>query len=1165
MDKKLLDALNNLSESLDLIAQVLSEKDGAQSPTAKALESGDFVNQIKEINEGVKKIQADNQKIIKNQETILALSKKKETEKKTGAFQTAGDKDMQKLIKTGVSIVLIIAAGVLAIGMAFKLVGKIDFLSVVGLSLAMVLVAVAFEKIGKLKMSIKDAATTSLILTIAAAGITAASWILSMIRPISFAQALTAIGIAGMFTFIAPAIATLIKSMESEDEFEYDGMKFKSKGLKFSQVLAASAMLPLLMSGISLGILASSYILSKVKPLSMPQALTAIGIGFVFALIAPAISALISGMMSEQGGGAFGFSFKSKGISWKTAIVAALALPLVMTGISLAITGSSYILSKIKPISLMQGLTAILISGVFTVLAFGIKNIISAFGGANALAGALVAAAVLPVLFVAISYAMMMSSHNFAKIQPIAFNQFMTALGISIIFVVLSFAMSLIFKALGNISPAKALVAAIAMPILFIGLSMAIMYASEYLSKTTPVEYGLLFNIVVMSIALAIATIAMAATIWVMDKMGFLKNPVNFLIGSAFIIVTAGVIMVASWLLSEGTYDNYPDVDWGLGVILSIGSFAVLAGVIGFIAMSGIGFVAMLLGLGTMIMVAATIAEISNILSGGNFSYGKDLFPWAKGVALLYMTFTPIMVFLGAIGLVGAIMSFFGGPDPFEMAKDMMIQIAETIKEVSITLAGGNYKDGPTIDWAYGVSRAIAAFSYVYFKLQEGQSFLSILTGGNAVEDFTNAIYMISDGIVHAGRIFADAGVTVWKGGPPEEWARGVGLAIGAFAPVYKVVSDKSLLDSILGTDVGAEVKQAMVTVAEGIVEVAKYFNKNKVPFSGNYPTKAWGEGVGAAMKGFGEVYNLLYDAGWDSDDLEEWRPSIFHILTDIGMAAARFTLYKKMGLSWIFPDPKGTKGLKGSIQNMVDLYQYLYDYGWDPDYVEEYGVSVWNMTVDMIDLAKLINRNKNIWGTKIDPNFMKNLTSNVISYVALAKFVNGNLPSAKGGLTGAISGMLFGEESTQNPMDRVIDGMVRLGMAYNMLSKSIKNFGNSINGIDAEKLSTIRAFTSNVILMSFMDPDAFEEMLDKLEEKAGVFTDIISDMNSAAEQGNKKSATGVKTGTTTTSKTDQTQQQMLQILSAMDAKLGTIARNSSTLADYTNELRTGQGVKIKK
>jgi hypothetical protein len=1165
MDKKLLDALNNLSESLDLIAQVLSEKNSAESPTAKSLEEGDFVNQIKEINEGIKKIQADNQKIIKNQETILALSKKNENDKKTDAFQKAGDKNMQKLIKTGVSIVLIIAAGVLAIGMAFKLIGKVDFLSVVSLSLAIVLISIAFEKIAKLKMSVKEAAITSLTMIIMAGSITASSWILSLVKPISFAQALTAIGIAGMFTFIAPAIATLIKSMESEDEFEYNGMKFKSRSLKFSQVLAASAMLPLLMSGMSLGILASSYILSKVRPISIPQALTAIGIGFVFALIAPAISSLISGIMYEQSGSAFGMRFKSKGISWKTAIVAALALPIVMTGIALAITSSSYILSKVKPITLMQGLTAILISGIFTVLAFGIKNIITTFGGENALAGALVAAVVLPILFIAMSWAMMQSSYNFAKIQPIKFNQFLTALGISIIFVALSFAMSMIFKSLGDISPAKALTASIILPILFVGMSIAIMYSSEFLSKTTPVDYGLLFNIVVMSIALSISTIAVAATIWVMDKMGFIKNPVNFLVGSALVILTAGVIMASSWLLNKGTYDNTPSLDWGLGVILSIGAFAVLAGVIGSIAISGVGFVAMLLGLGTMVMIAATIMEISKILSKGDFSYGKELFPWAKSVSLLYMTFARIMVSLGTMGIVGSITSLFGGSDPFKSAKDMMVQIAKTIKSVSTTLADGNYKGGPKIEWAYGVSRAIAAFSYVYFKLQKSQGLISILKGDNAAEGFTKAIKIISEGIVQAAKLFAESGITVWQAAPPEEWARGVGLAIRSFAPVYKIFTDQSLIDSLLNTDSKQEqIKKAMITISEGIVDVAKLFNENKVPFTGNYPTKNWGEGVSAGMKGFGEIYNLLYDYGWDISDLEEWRPSISHIIDDMGMAARKFTRFKKTGLSWIFPDPKGTKSLEENIIKMVDIYQHLYKNMWNENKVKKYGKSVKNLITNMISLAKILNKNNNIWKSKIDPDFMEKLKSNVISYVELAKFINYNLSSGKVGLTGAISNVLFGKESTKNPINRVIDGMIRLGSAYNILSKSINNFGNAIDRIDVEKLSTIKSFTSNVILMSLMDPKEFEEMLDKLEKKAGVFTDIINDINSN-ENSSRKSVTNVKQSKFVSNQQDESNKKMLQILSSIDFKLATISRNSSTLADYANELRTSQSVKIKK
>lgn len=1125
MDKKLLDALNNLSESLDLIAQVLSEKDGAQSPTAKALESGDFVNQIKEINEGVKKIQADNQKILKNQETILALSRKKEVDKKTDTFQKAGDKDTQKLIKSGVSIVLIIAAGVLAIGMAFKLVGKIDFLSVVGLSLAMVLVAVAFEKIAKLNLSRKEALNTSLVMVIMSAGLTASSWILSLIRPIGFNQVVTGTLIGIMFAAMSSSLENIFVAT-----ILFDKLKVSPVKLLISLV------------SISASITASSWVLSLIKPINFGQAMTAILIAVMLSVISYNLHKI----------GAAVVAFEKTGVK-------PLSLVKVLLGIATAITASSWILSMTKPISFGQAITAILIAAMFAVVSFNLEKIAA---GVIAFEKTKVKATSLLMVLVGIATAITASSWILSMTKPISLPQALTIILIAVIFAAMSYIMPELAIGIMIIDKYVGKSKIWLVPLMFIAISIAIMASSWVLSKTTPVPFMTLLNILIMSVVLAISAVVLGIAAGILSKIG-LKN---ILLGSVAIILIAGTVMVASWLLNEGTYENYPGLDWGLGVILSLGSFAVLAGVIGFIAMSGIGFVAMLLGLGTMIIIAATIAEISNILSDGNFSYGKDLFPWAKGVALLYMTFTPIMMFLGAMGIVGSIMSFFGGPDPFEMAKNMMVQIAETIKEVSITLAGGNYKGGPNINWAYGVSRAISAFSYVYFKLQEGQSFLSLLKGENAAEGFTKAIKMISEGIVQSGRLFAEAGVSVWTGGPPEEWARGVGLAIGAFAPVYKILSDQSLLGSLFGTNVTPEqMRQAMITISEGIVDVARYFNTNKVPFTGNYPTKSWGEGVGAAMKGFGEVYNLLYDAGWDSDDLKEWRPSIFHILGDIGAAAMQFTLYKKMGLSWIFPDPKGTKGLKGSIINMVELYQYLYDDGWDPGDVKEYGISAWNLTIDMISLAKLINRNKNIWGAKIDPNFMKNLTSNVISYVALAKFVDGNLPSGKGGVVGAISGLLLGEESTKNPMDRVIDGMVRLGVAYNMLSKSISNFGNAINGIDAEKLSTIRAFTSNVILMSFMNPDAFEEMLDKLEEKAGVFTDIISDMNAATDDKNKKSVSGVNASGTIPNRQDQTQQQMLQILSSMDSKLGTIARNSSTLADYTNELRTGQGVKIKK
>ena len=81
MDKKLLDSLNNLSVALTTIADILNKKQ-TKSATGAALESGDFSKDIKQISVGIKSIKADTEKILKGQNAILELSKKKAADKK---------------------------------------------------------------------------------------------------------------------------------------------------------------------------------------------------------------------------------------------------------------------------------------------------------------------------------------------------------------------------------------------------------------------------------------------------------------------------------------------------------------------------------------------------------------------------------------------------------------------------------------------------------------------------------------------------------------------------------------------------------------------------------------------------------------------------------------------------------------------------------------------------------------------------------------------------------------------------------------------------------------------------------------------------------------------------------------------------------------------------
>lgn len=871
MDQNLLKALEDIGLGLEALVEALQSKEESKSESGKALQSADFGKQLESISVTLQSIKTDTQEILKNQkesnQTLLSISREKEREKdkETKEVEDAGGKKKSR-IKEGVATILLIAVAVLAIGMAFKLVGKIDFLSVIALSLGIYVIAAAFERVANLKLTIKEAFAVSASMVIMAGAVTVSSWILSLIIPISISQAITGILIGVMMTFLLPAAATMIKAMESEDEVEAKGFKVKSKGLKIGTVLAAALALPLIMIGVSFGIMVSSWILSLVKPLAMPQALTAIAIGLVFAIIAPSIAAIITGITSEESASGMGFGFKKKGINMQSAVVAALLIPIIMVGMSIAIWLSSHILSKVKPIGIAQFLTAAAIAIVFTVLAYGLGKIMSAIDSINP-AKSLVMAIIIPILFVALSYAMMISSEYYAQIKPIGFMQFITAIAISIVFVVLAFAVSLIAKAFSgwSMTPVKAAAIAAISVLLFIGLSYALMESSKFLAQVTPVDFMLLLNIVVMSIALAISVIAFTAAIWFLDKTGFTKpqGMLAFAIGCVLVLAVVLTLTLASHILDKGVYKNYPGLGWTIGVGAAMLAFgAAIVGIVYATLPIG-GPVGLALGIVSVLAIAYTIVEVSEIISGGKYKV-PGLFDWTLAVGVAFIAFGTAIVGLGALAMTGF------GAIAFLAGMPMVIAMAETIVEVAEILAGGtaNYTKGPTKEWSEAVSLALGAFSPLYQMLMANAFWDIFGMGGLAPEDFAAGIKTVTSGIVTAANEFAGAEAS-FKSPPPKAWAEGVGLAIGAFSPVYGVLlgQGRSWFDKIFGGPgpTVEDMKKAIITISQGIVNAAEFFNEHQGGFQGSYPNKAWGEGVGAAISSFAPVFTAISATPWYS------------------------------------------------------------------------------------------------------------------------------------------------------------------------------------------------------------------------------------------------------------------------------------------------------------
>jgi len=1008
MDQKLLSALNNLSDGLEAIADALKEKRGNKSATTEALQGGNFTKEIKAINVGVKQLMKDSKQILKNQETIIGLSKKAAGDKKSDFEKAGGDKKQESNIKKGVGTILLIAVAVLAIGIAFKLVGGINFLSVIGLSIAILLLAHAFEKVAAMKMSLKEAAVASASLVLMAIGLTVSSWILKKITPIGFTQALTMILIGVGFSMLSPAIGKIIKA--------FGGMSWMS-------VLKAAVGLVLVLPAIAMGITLSSWILKKVTPIGFAQAVTAILIAAVFSVVSFGIKNMLKAF---------------KGMNPATMAMAVIGLPLILPAVSAAIWLSSLVLGKVRPIGFAQAITSILIAAVFSVAAFGMNKILTAFKGMSPATMA-IAIIALPLLLPAMAAGIWLSSLALSKVQMMSFGQFIVSLGISILFIVFAVALKMMAPIVGKLKISDVIL----IPLLMTTLSLAVWASSHILKKTADIPYAMMLKILVFSIVFAIAVIVLAAVAWVIGKY---FGVTNVLKGSVAIVALAGVVMLSSWMISKGSYKKYPDWKWSLFVGLSIVVFGVISwglmklggvstylkggialllvattmmaashivnmgnyknypklgwtigvgasllafgiamGVLGLVVSSGAGLLVLGAGALGVLVVAGTIVATSHILAKGKYSAGKyPSLGWSLGVGLALGAFGAGMVTLG-----GLIIASFGiGGLMLAAGAAAVLGVAATIVESSHILAKGNWKKGPTVQWASGVAIALGAFAPIYQMLMNNAPGLFSKGGGVGPDEFATAIITVTNGIISAARVLASPkNKGVWKKGPTKEWATGVGIALGAFAPVYMMLLKNAPGIFSKGGGVGPEdFSKAVMTVTLGIIAAAGVFATNTAQFEeGKYPSVKWGQGVGAALQAFAPVFKALSeDTGWftsGDDVINNMVNGVVRIAGAIVRVAQTFEWSK---MKWDkYPTKKWSWNVGLSVRSYANLTSDISEKVMPADLLLPLTV-----IYSMISVAKLIEKNKKVFSSHLNSEFVPVLAVSIKDYVNLTEFI---------------------------------------------------------------------------------------------------------------------------------------------------------------------------------
>ena len=979
MDKELLNAFNNLSVALQNLADNLEKNaertEKSESMIADSLSKFDVTEQIKSIDEGIKKIAQSNAEIIDQQKNILEALSKKEPKKpadteKVGVqkkltdmvqkifkkqqddskkIQTTNDavtkqkktspeyvpdKEQKKKITDGVKMILLMAAGILAIGIAFKIIGKVNFLSVIALALALPLVAIAFKKVAEMRIDTKFLLINLAGLIVFSAAMVAASYFFSRMRTITVGQALTTIMIAGAFAALSFSLGRLTKSIKNVD----------LKGL---------FLMPLVLVTASLAIMASSYILGGVRTITIGQAFTTILISIAFAALSLSIGKLTKSL---------------KNVDLRGLIM----MPLVLITASIAIAASSYILAAVRPVGFFQLLTSIAIAATFAVIGFGIGKILQGTKGVRP--DQLVK---LPLVLIAASAAILGSSFLLSGVKLISFRQFLTSIGIALVFIPISIALPFIAKAVKVVDIGKAAL----MPIVLVSMALAITLASKVFSEASVIAPGKLFNLVLQGITIAVVGVVMGLAYFALQKMG-LASPSGIktvIFGSIAILGIATTIMLTSKILSFGDYDKYPSLMWTLGSVASILAYGILIAVAGtaLVATGGLGALGIIAGALAIIAIAGTILAVDKILSKGTYTTAPSL-SYAASVSLMMVTFGAVMAasaLLYPLMLIGS--------------KSVGL-IAESIKDSSEILSKGVYTGGPTEDWAKGVSLAIAAFAPVIGSFGVG-GFLDSLFG-ISTDDASKSIRMISEAIVSSANVFAGAGGN-WVMGPPVAWSESVGKAIAAFAPVFDKL-DSSGIFAIFDFAKVAVMTDSIVAVTTGIIASAALFEIAGTAISyKSYPSLAWSEGVSKAIGAFAPVFDKLNSSGlfaiFDAVKVATMTAAIVATTTGIITSAGLFAL---AGLKYTnYPKAEWSDGVSKAIQAFSPAMEWAAENsGWFSSGADDLIDVILGMGTAITGVSLILQLGK--FNVSIEPNYFPTLKEAYMShfeFIAKAKEYN--------------------------------------------------------------------------------------------------------------------------------------------------------------------------------
>lgn len=1098
-EEEFVEKLSDFTRALESLVDIL--KDQAKNNPTEAL--GQFLGEIDadviaNIAENLKEVKTTTEKTEKNTEKIIQQLKENKKKEESGMFGETDDKKNKNKIVEGVKTIILIAGAVLAVGLAFKLVGKVDFLSVVALGLGIMFVAYAFAQVASVKddegnpITYKRAFEVSIIMSIMSLGIVGAGFILKAMPTIGIMQGISAIFVGVSIGLAAYALLNAVKY------------------LTMKQIYMAAA-IPILLPLIATGIVAAAFILKMMPKIDFMQILSALGVAI--ALVPITI--------------AFGFLLKSiKDASMDDISMVGLAIPIIAFGVLMA----SLILQGVVPVPFFNVLLAGIAIGIATLFVVPTIFLLQKAGllDPSKIDSLVMGAAAIVIL----SAAIMASSWLLSLGTYDKFPTWQWGLGAGL--AIIMFTPALVV--LGLLSMTGVGLAAIAIGALGVLIVAATIVAVSYIlgvgsyDKYPAVDWalgvGLAFLIFIPTM-LASVSIALLAPLIIPGML-----------------LLAGTILLIDLILSNGSYQKYPSGEWAGGVGLSLLLFTTAALTLGtlIIGTFGLGGIAISAGLLATLMVASTIAKVSKIIGEGSY----DKYPsaaWAGGVGRSMLLFATTAMLLQVLVMASLVGSLFGGGGPEHMFDSTLI-LAAVLVEASNILAGGNWSEGsyPSPKWSKGVGTSILMFAQAMEAiLNTGKNWFGF--GGTSPEEFNTFVIGVSTALQEANKIFNSG-----PGGfddskvPSPKWAKGVGSALMAFAKVITTLKESESWYEASGTAVDEFIPQ-MKSLSLGLIEVGRIWNANTVKFDDtNVPSDKWAKGVGGSLASFATAIAALDDAGVDidTDDLYDSDGAIA-IMKGLSLGLM------EVGLLWNkntvpfdvtkVPPKEWSKGISSTLISFANAIKAFDKADVDPEDIQKI---LDRVSKGIVNVAENLQEANDVGLPPVNQNNLIATIEKIFNIIPVGK-------------EDPFQRLIISLDNLKKALQQ--------DFSVGNLAENIANISEVIDDLDTDSVENLMKFGAGLNLLGVVNTEALDKTLSTLKAKQDAISsitdqgsniDLWSPVESAVGKawnwltgGKKESTTGVGAGGAGT--TGGKDEEMLAVLQNIDKNIEIIATGSST------------------